>query len=171
MGSSEPEKKDPSKYTTDKRGRFRPDLLFSYWIYLWFLIYYFTDKTNPGFLSKWIYENMNPIYVLYLGFLVNAFIFLFILFVKPNIGILVTYLFMMLVMKILPIYLLWGIPIKNKIRTVGIGIISILIYLFYLYLNDTDIIGVYKRNLTSIINNQNNTPMFYIISRLQDFFR
>lgn len=169
MDSSE--KKDPSKYTTDKSGRFRPDLLYSYWIFLWFLIYFFIDKKSPDFLSKWISENMNPIYVLYVGFLENAFSFLFILFVNPNFWVLIKYLCMMTVMKIIPIYLLWGIPIKNKIRTIGISIISFLLYLFYLYLNDTDVISIYKRTFTSVKNNRDDTPMFYIMSRLQDFSR
>jgi hypothetical protein len=170
MGSSEPEKKDPTKYTTDKRGRFRPDLLFSYWIFLWFLIYYFTDRKSQGFLSTWISENMNPIYLLYIAFLENIFTFLFILVINPNIRIIIQYLFMMLAIKVLPIYLLWGSPIKNKIRTVGFSIGSFLLYLFYLYLNNTDFIEVYKRTFTSVMKNRGDTPIFYIMHRIQDYF-
>ena len=108
--SLEDDKKDPTKYTTDKSGHFRPDLLFSYWIFTYFLFYYFINKSS-SISSKWVSEHMNPIYLLFVALLENIFTFLFILLVNPNYLIIIQYLFMMFLVKILPIYLLWNIII------------------------------------------------------------
>ena len=161
----EDDKKDPTKYTTDKSGVFRPDLLFSYWIFLWFLFYYFINKSS-SLSSKWVSEHMNPIYLLYIALLENMVTFLFILLVNPNYLIIIQYLLMIFLVKVLPIYLLWNIPIKHKMENIGICAISFIIYLFYLFLNNTDIINVYKRTFTSIINNQSDTPLFYLIHHI-----
>ena len=163
--SPEDDKKDPTKYTTDQSGHFRPDLLFSYWIFVYFLFYYFINKSS-SLSSKWVSEHMNPIYLLYVALLENIFTFLFILLVKPNYLIIIQYLFMMFLVKILPIYLLWNIPIKHKMENIGICILCFGIYLFYLFLNNTDIIKIYKRTFTSIIQNQSDTPLFYLIHHI-----
>jgi len=158
-------KKDPTKYTTDKLGVFRPDLLFSYWIFAYFLFYYFIDKSS-SISSKWFSEHMNPIYLLFIALFENIFTFLFILLVNPNCLIIIQYVFMMFLVKMVPIYLLWNIPIKYKMENVGICILFFGIYLFYLFWNNTDILNIYKRTFTSIINNQSDTPIFYLIHHI-----
>ena len=66
----------------------RPDYLFSYWIFVWFLIYYFF----PYSLSPSFKENGNPLLILYLELLVNIFQFIYFLFSNLSFDVLVIFL-------------------------------------------------------------------------------
>ena len=48
---------NPKKYTVDKTGNIRFDFLFSYWILIWFIIYYFInppDSKIVNFIKNYI---------------------------------------------------------------------------------------------------------------------
>ncbi len=98
---------NPKQNTLDKEGRIRPDWLFSYWIFTWFIIYMLTKgaiKESPG--SKYIYENMNPLYVYYIAFIENVLTLMYYIFSGANSSVISKYTLMILLMKGIPIYFL-----------------------------------------------------------------
>lgn len=120
--------------------------IFSYWILFWFILYY----------NKII--KFNPLFILYLAFIHN---FYFAITTLKGL-ILYKYLFMIFIIKIIPIYLIYN----NKIHIDDIifSIILFLCYNLYLYINNTDINNIYNQINDSIINNKNDTLFFYIIN-------
>ena len=109
------------------------DLLFSYWLLIWYALYVFR------------YIDYNPTLLL---LIIQAImiIFLYVKFFYYNKRTSV-YLFVRLfVMKFLPLYLLWfandiRIIMKDLYFTLGL----FLLYLMYLYINKTNIIEVYSK--------------------------
>lgn len=141
----------------------RPDYLFSYWIFAWFLIYYFLPI--PLFFKKYA----NPL----LGFLIGLIenigqIFLY----STSSPIsntwfennwIIIYFIMILLFKMIPIYILSNHKILWYNDTLVL-LFLFLIYNFYLFLNNTNIIEVYKNTIKSIQTGENKTPFFYFVS-------
>ena len=76
---------------------------------------------------------------------------------------------MMLIVKVLPLYLVYKIPIQwPQDLYVFTGVF--VLYIIYLYLNDESLITIYKRTFTSIMNRDNNTPLFHLVAYLGDIF-
>jgi hypothetical protein len=136
----------------------RPDYLFSYWTFVWFLIYYFF----PYSLSPSFKENGNPLLILCLELLVNIFQFIYFIFSNLPFDVLVIFLCIIFFTKGLPIYLLSKYKINWK-NNIFMFIIIFFIYNCYLFLNGTNIIKIYKNINKSIINKDNKTPFFFII--------
>ena len=117
---------DPQKYTLDKTGAIRFDYLFSYWIGLWFIIYYFISPPNSK-IVQFIKTNMNPTIGLWFALLENIITFLFIIHSHFEWWFFFVFIFMMFSIKILPLYLLRN----TKIHVIP-NVIS-LCTLFFIY--------------------------------------
>ena len=162
------EKFDSLKNTVDKQGNLRVDYLFSYWVFFWFLIYFFTQNVQRSSIANMIQKHFNPKLALYFAFIENFATFIYIILIQSKLVIIVKYLLMMLLVKILPIYL-----IKQKINLWNDSIVFICIfsiYVFYLFMNDETIYSVYERTFTSVKTNQNKTPMFYLFDKIIHLF-
>lgn len=155
---------DPDKNTLDKYGNLRVDFLFSYWIFFWFLIFYFTQNVRESNAAIFIQKNMNPKLALYIALLENILTFLYILWIKSDFLIIIKYLLMILSVKILPIYL-----IKQKIHLWNDLLIFVFvfsIYIIYLWINDESIKSVYERTFKYVKSGQNKTPFFYLFDSI-----
>jgi len=151
------------KNTTDKNGVIRFDFIFSYWIFFWFLIYYFVLLTSSKNMSKFatFILHYNPFIGLIFAFLENIVLFIYMLpFFQTEI--LIKYVFMMFLIKIIPIYLIRNQKI-NPVNDIFAIIVLFCIYLLWLYYNKTDVIDVYKKTTLSITLNSNKTPLFHFI--------
>ena len=158
------EKLDPRYNTVDKSGRMRPDFLFSYWIYAWFFLFYFTpDHSTKGTPSDFIKKYLNPTVAFYVALAENLLTFLAILIYNPEINILLKFIAMMLVVKIIPLYLLRNYPIQFS-RDIPVLISVFIAYNVYLAWNETDLWDVYKRTFESIRQGQNYTPFFGLLN-------
>lgn len=135
----------------------RPDYLFSYWVLTWFLIYYFFPI--PPFFKKYA----NPLLALCFALVENILQFVYFLYFHLNIWIIIYFLSMMLFVKVLPIYLLspHNIIWRNDIFVL---FFVFSIYNFYLFLNGTNVIDIYRTTIKSIQNGENKTPLFYLFS-------
>ena len=72
---------------------------------------------------------------------------------------------MILIMKVLPLYLVWGHHIHIPLDIyVFMGVF--VIYNVYLWLNDESLITIYRRTITSIVQHDNNTPLFGLVQYL-----
>jgi len=135
----------------------RPDYLFSYWVFVWFLIYYFIP------ISPFFRKYANPLLALCFALIENIFQFIYFIYFHLNIWIIIYFLLMMFFVKILPIYFL----LDRKIiwsNDIFLLFIVFAVYNFYLFLNRTNLIEIYQTTIESIQKGENKTPLFYLFS-------
>ena len=156
---------DTNKNTIDKQGNLRVYFLFSYWIFFWFLIFYFTQNVRNSDAALFIQKNMNPKIGLYFALFENIATFLYIILFRTEFSVIIKYLLMIFSVKILPIYL-----IKQKIHLwndLFVFIFIFCIYIIYLWINDETIYSVYKRTFEYVKSGQNKTPFFYLFEKIK----
>jgi hypothetical protein len=164
--SQKEEKLDPKKYTVDKEGRLRADFLFSYWVLAWGIIYFFSQKAKDSTGSRFISENMNPIFALIFALIENIGMFIKILIYNPEPSLIFKFLFMMLTIKILPIYVLRNYKVKAFENIMSLVVIFI-IYNIYLYSNGKNIYDIYVNADKYILKNENRTTLFQLFHFIQ----
>jgi len=152
-----------SKHTIDKRGYIRFDFLFSYWVIIWFIIYYFTY--TKSWLGQRFAQWGNPKLALILALVENLATLVWIAVVNGDLFILLKYTFMILIVKVLPLYLVWGRPIHVP-QDIYVFMGVFVLYNMYLWLNDESLITIYRRTFTSILNRDNKTPLFGLVQYL-----
>jgi hypothetical protein len=132
----------------------RTDYLFSYWIFVWFILFYATYK--EGSLK-------NPVPSPKLAFIVAIFenIIEIILLsrVNKNHWQILKYFITIFLFKILPLYLMRDVPLVLP-RDIYILIGVFLVYTIYLYAMGTSLFEVYKETNKSLEQNQNQTPFY-----------
>jgi len=145
----------------------RFDYLFSYWIVAWFLIYY-NIGAFVGQITAWFKKTANPLLALWLAFWFNAYEIIYVSSIKFDIVLIAKYIFMMFIVKALPIYLLYqkGASI-NWTNDVLVLAIVFSIYILHLYVNGQDPTKIYQETEKSLIQGDNKTPMFYLLEKLR----
>lgn len=156
------------KNTLDEHGYIRFDFQFSYWILCWAIFYYFIKEKNIYFahypeISNKLYKYGNPLLVLYIALFENIATFFILLFFHPTANILLKFLFMILLIKIIPIYLLQNCPVKIK-ENIIVFIVIFSLYNIYIILNGTNVFEVYYKTIYFIYTGQNKTPLFSLLS-------
>ena len=157
---------EPQKNTVDRNNILRVDFLFSYWIFLWFLLYYSACSYSRA--PKWILW-INPMIALYFA-LIENFINIIIIYKTVTFDIFFKYTAMLLTVKVLPIYLLRGTKIHWMRDIVGTAALFV-IYLIWLNVNNTTLWDVYKKTLYSISHGDNKTPFFATLQWLSSSYR
>jgi hypothetical protein len=130
----------------------RFDYVPSYWIFLWFLLYYFKIvKANPKLLLQ-------------VGLIENCILFALIVYYQNPLYTILGFIVVNTFIKILPIYLL---------RNTHIGMNDIIWYLivlgFYfiwLYINNVDIVKMIHQNYELIRNKKYDPPLLHSIRKL-----
>ena len=138
-------------------------LIFSDWILLWVFLYFVSIYTRKYHISNWIYQNSNPFIALIFGFVFNICFFSYVLIY--NYSSQFFSLLAILLLKIIPSYCVSFYPIhfyKNMLSF----FILFLIYIFYLYTQNTNVYKVYLEIANSIIENKNNTPFFHMMEKI-----
>lgn len=143
----------------DSKANIRGDYLFSYWILLWFFIYYFSKCS----------QCINPIVALLAALIENIITFIYLVISGTDLDILIKFLLMMLLIKIAPLWMLRNSKI-NWINSTLSFIIIFSTYNVYLWLNQTNLIEIYKRTFQSIHSNSNQTPLFSVLSKFNISF-
>jgi hypothetical protein len=122
----------------------RVDFIFSYWIFLWYLLYIFK-------IIKY-----NPKFAIYCGIIENTIIILLMIYYKTDSKILIYFLIMFFILKIIPLYTLLDTKIlKNDIF---ITILLFIIYLFWIFVNNKTIIDFNKQIIDMILYNKYTFP-------------
>jgi len=123
------------------------DKKISYWIFIWFLIYYFN------------FTSYNPFLLLVLGFIFNICNMIYI-YVKKMYDKLIGYTIVNVFIKLIPILLL---VYENRsyidVKSLNFSVIFVVIYLLYMRLTNTSLIKAYS------IKEKNNTPLANIIEK------
>jgi len=163
---------DIQNYNPDlqKPGYVSPDLLFSYWIYLWFLIYY-----NIGIYSspvaKFISKYMSPLLAFHMATLFALYETQFVL-TNSDFTTLIKFLSVALITKGIPMYLLIRMNSKvNFFPDLGIFLMIFGLYNLHLYFRGTNIIKVYSTVENNLENNHNRTPIFLLYEYIYSLLR
>jgi hypothetical protein len=152
----------PENYTF-KNGVIRPDFIFSYWIFVWFLIYFVSNI----FLNKNIIPS--PLLEMYIGFFTSLYGFYYLLFESSNTLPIMKFLVMLIVIKTIPLLITIYLNGNYKINwTYDLKklLILLLIYFVYLVFWNVNVFDVYNYEGISIINNDNKTPFFYLLTKI-----
>jgi len=156
---------DPAKHTLDKHGIIRPDFLFSYWVIMWFLMYYFIPVSSPGKISSFIKTHFNPLLAIYFAFAENILTLFTLAYRHTPLVILLKYIAMIAILKGIPLYLLR----KSRVHWIhDIAVLSgvFLLYLVYLQWNETNLYEIYRRTFTSVRDGKTDTPGFALVEYL-----
>ena len=135
----------------------RGDLIFSNWIFIWFIVYYF------GFIQY------SPIWLLLVGALENIYLLgLMIVNQLPYIC-LIHFSIILFLFKLLPIYLIRNDTLK--IDDLIFSLLLVNLYIAWTIFNRKDVIQVSNEIVTSLIQNKRDTPMMNLLDNIQNKFK
>ena len=126
------------------------DLLFSNWIFIWFILY--ICNLIP----------YSPKLIILFGFIIIIGIIYYLYINNASTYNLLKFTLLNLFMKAIPIIILYNIPITWDDLYFSISIF--IIYLIWLDINDTDFFMIYKKLINNYINDRTNT----FVSNLYD---
>lgn len=132
----------------------RFDLIFSYWIFIWFLIY----------KLKWIIYS--PKFAILLGLIENLFMLIMMLLFGTRMESIIYFITINIFIKVIPLYYLRSNIICWK--DIYFTIILFILFVFWLYINKESLIGNLKLISESLIYNKNNTPFFKFIKKFKN---
>lgn len=127
--------------------------VFSYWIFIWFLLYEFG------------WTKYNPFYFLCFALLVNFIILGMMIYFQNDPIVILFYVIVNLFIKVLPIYLLWETPFRWK--DIQVGLILFGLYLLFLAWNNI-LFGknaFYYRWYLNLKNNRMKNPLTELIRK------
>jgi len=165
---------EPKKDTGDNTGKLSAELIFSYWIFAWFLVYFFLDavasRIGKASYTKWMHDNLNPIIALVIAFLVNMSSFFYMVYLNVGGIILLKYLTMVFFVKVIPIYCIRNYPVRLFENLLAI-LILLIIYLIYLYTQEETVSSVYTRAFNATKVGSNKTPFSSFVNSILGFLR
>lgn len=130
----------------------RFDLVFSYWIFLWYLLY------------EWEFTQYNPKFALMVGLIENFVYLLCMIFYKNTIVNIWLFVIINVFIKILPLYMVRGTSISKS--DIVFSFALFFIYIVWLIVNDVDLYKNVKDPLKIFRENETGkTPMISIIRR------
>ena len=154
------EQKEPTKNTLDN-GVIRFDFVFSYWILIWFLIYYFANPKTSN-IAVIIKKYFNPKLAFILGLIENI-LTLFFLFIFGKSFDIMFFAGSVVFLKSIPLYLMRYDKIIWK-NDSFVLLVIVALYYSYLRINGTSIYNVYLKTVMSLIERKNQTPMYNLIN-------
>jgi hypothetical protein len=135
----------------------RADLVFSYWIYFWYILYAFKITTY------------SPKLPLILG-LIDNIIMLFLMLVYGTSRRTIFYFIIInTIIKVVPLYYL-----KNeyiRLKDIYFTIFLFIIFIFWLHLNKQSLFGNIKLVHDSLLFGQDKTPFMALINKLKKNFK
>ena len=138
------------------------EYIFSNWIYVWFIFYYFLINTIH---NTYILEHyLNPKFALYMALLQNIYTLLLFLFKQVKSIVIIKYMLIISFMKIIPLFLLRNKSLNFQ-TNIPITLFTFGIYHIFLYLNGKNFFKLYKEITASIMANNTNTPFFWFLNK------
>jgi hypothetical protein len=134
----------------------RIDLVFSYWIFAWYLLYIYRF---PFFVT-----NYSPKFAIGLGIVENIFTFLFMFYFGASNETLFMFVIINTFIKLLPFYTLRNETIRMK--DIYASILLFGIYAIWVYINGESVIEYQNKILNSLAQNKHETPVMYLLDKL-----
>lgn len=130
----------------------RMDAIFSYWLFLWFLLYIFKITSY------------NPYFGLVIGLIINILMLIIYLYYKNYYK---AFLFVIvnIIIKVIPLYILRKSKIMKK--DIYAFIILYIIYLLYCYILQ---INIYNFDINRFADKKINTPFSFYLDKIVQFF-
>ena len=135
----------------------RADLVFSYWIYLWYLLYVF----------KFI--NYSPKFPLILGLIDNIIMFILMLLYGTSGRTILYFVIINTFIKVVPLYYLKNESIKMTDIYITFGLFSV--FIIWLHLNKQNLFGNIKLIYDSLLYGKNQTPFMAFINKIKKNFK
>ncbi len=130
----------------------RFDLVFSYWIFAWYLLY----------MAKIV--KYSPKLVIVLGIIENTALLIGMIMYGSNLHTISSFIVINTFIKLLPYYSLRYETIRtNDWKHAGF---VFLLYCCWLYYNQEDLTGNYKKVFDSLIHNRHDTPMMQLLQKV-----
>jgi hypothetical protein len=131
----------------------RVDYIFSYWIFVWYLLYIFRIT------------NKNPLIAFILGLIENMIVVVAMLYHGSK----YTWIFFIniLFFKIIPIYFLLkpSYYVFKSVNDIWVLIWVFFIYYIWIIANNVSIFAIYKKHIDSLINDKNETPFMGLVQK------
>lgn len=131
----------------------RIDLVFSYWVYLWYLLY----------ILKLI--KYNPKFAIGIGIIDNLIMLCLMLYFGTKIQSIITFIIINTIIKIIPYYTLKNIPLK--IRDILFTLFLFILFIVWLHINKQSLKGNLKVIYNSLIYDKNKTPLMNLLQKIK----
>ena len=128
----------------------RIDFIFSFQIFVWYLLFIFK------------YTKYSPKLALIIALFHNTLVLILMIYYKVNLFQIIFFCFLNLFIKIIP---LWTLR-NNKSYDIKATLTLVIIYMIWLYINNTNVIIVYNKQINNIKNNKPVGPVTEFINKL-----
>lgn len=135
----------------------RADLVFSYWIFVWFILY----KLNV--------IPYNPKFVLIVGLFDNLIILILMFLFTLKIETIVLFIIINTAIKIIPLYYLKNETIKLK--DIYFTILLFIFFIIWLHINKQSLKGNLKIIINSLLYNKGETPFINLINNIKKYYK
>ena len=134
----------------------RPDFIFSYWIFVWYILYI------SGILPY------SPKLAILLAISINIIMFVLMIYYKTKILYIFNFILINFFIKILPYYTL----IREKIYIQDLKPLAIIfiVYSVWLYMNDLYVLKYQETIFKAVVYNKNNTPLMNLLTKIEYYF-
>jgi hypothetical protein len=129
--------------------------VFSFWILLWFILYYF------GFTKY------NPLFILLLACIFPFIQLIYFIIYKISYYNFFKYLIINIIIKVIPILLIIKFPLRFKMVDVYLSVYLILIYIVFMSILNVNIYEFYKEMISTYIYDDNKNKTY--ISKSYDY--
>jgi hypothetical protein len=135
----------------------RVDLVFSYWIYVWFVLYIFK------------YTIYSPKIALTLGLIDNIVMLFLMIIWSTSLKTIIWFIIINTLIKVVPLYYLRKEP--YRIKDVYFTGSLFLIYIIWLHINSQSLVGNIKVIHNSLLYGKNETPFMNLLSKIEGNFK
>ena len=135
----------------------RADLVFSYWIYIWYILYAFK------------FTIYSPKFPLVLGLIDNIIMLIMMLSYGTSRRTIFYFILVNTFIKVVPLYYLRNETIS--IRDIYLTFCLFLVFIFWLHLNKQSLIGNIKLVYDSLLYGKDQTPFMSFINKIKKNFK
>jgi len=140
---------------------FRPDLLFSYWVFVWVILWWIARNVKPHIFVP------NPKLAILVGLAENIITLIVLVLSGASQVVLLKFAMVVVVSKIALLYFVWNEPIQI-VQDFAILFGVFLLYNLYLFFQrpPSNILDIYRKTFHSILENRSDTPGFYLMDKI-----
>lgn len=135
----------------------RGDLVFSYWIYLWYIFYIFN------------FIKYSPKFALILGLIDNIIMWILMFIFGTSLKSILYFILINVIIKVIPIYTLRNERIK--LSDIIFTIVLSVIFVIWIHMNSQTLIGNLKLVHDSLLYEKNETPFLSLMSEIERNFK
>jgi hypothetical protein len=135
----------------------RPDLVFSYWVYVWYILYVFNITS------------FSPKLPLIIGLVDNLIMLILMLLYGTSLKTIFYFIVINTLIKIIPLYYLRNERIKLK--DIYFTIILFCIFIIWLHINRQSLMGNLKLVHDSLLYEQGKTPFISLVDKFKKNFK